>query len=88
MCVCVCVCVCGGGGGWGWGEVRRYGGHLRLTLPPQRVLSIALDFQSDRIVIPYYRLLRLLKSTVLAGNRFSTEYILKFCSYTNYQRKI
>ena len=74
MCVCVCVCVCAwvrvcvgvsvclcvcGGGGWGWGEVRRYGGHLRLTLPPQRVLSIALDFQSDRIVIPYYRLLRL-----------------------------
>ena len=74
MCVCVCVCVCVGacvcgcvcvsvclcgGGGWGWREVRRYGGHLRLTLPPQRVLSIALDFQSDRIVIPYYRLLRL-----------------------------
>ena len=75
MCVCVCVCVCVGvcvrvcvgvsvcvcvwGGGWGGGEVRRYGGHLRLTLPPQRVLSIALDFQSDRIVIPYYRLLRL-----------------------------
>ena len=63
VCVCVgvsvCVCVCVGGGGWGWGEVRRYGGHLRLTLPLQRVLSIALDFQSDRIVIPYYRLLRL-----------------------------